>query len=268
MFAYEFMWRALAAGLLVSLLCSVLSLFVLLRRMAFAGMGISHAALGGVAIGLLTGMNPLVGALGVCVATALGIGAVTRSGRVSPDVAIGILTSGLMALGVVLMGLSSGYQGDLYSYLFGNILAVDSGQFLWLVAVAVPVLGFIAVFLKELLFVAFDEEVAQVTGVPARLLNYGLLVSIACTVVAAINMVGVVLASALLVAPAAIGFQIADNWRPILLVSVLSGWVAVAAGLACSFLWDVASGGAIVLVLVLQFFAAVLLRRLRRPAHI
>ncbi|MDH5526903.1 MAG: metal ABC transporter permease [Nitrospirota bacterium] len=268
MFQYDFMVRAVVGGLLVSLLCSVLSLFVLLKRLAFAGVGISHAALGGISLGLVTGVNPLLTALLVCVATAFGIGAVSRTGRLTEDVAIGILTTGLMAFGVVLVGFAGTYQGDLFSYLFGNILAVSTGQLVSLAGVAVLVLGFIGFFYKELLFVSFDEEVARVTGVPARLLGYGLLVAIACTVVAAIHVVGLVLASALLVIPAAVGFQMADNWRGILGISILSGWLAVFIGLTSSYLWDLASGGSIVLALVMLFFAAFMVRRVRdaRPA--
>lgn len=265
MLAFDFMQRALAAGLLVSLLCSVVSLFVLLKRMAFAGIGISHAALGGVSVGLFTGTSPLGAALGVCVAAALGIGLITRHGRMGEDTAIGILTTTLMALGVVLVGLSGAYQGELFSYLFGNILAVSPGQLAALGGVAVLVLGFFALFFKELLFVAFDEEVAQVTGIPARALYYGLLVAIAFTVVAAIQVVGVILASALLVIPAAVGQQLATNWRGILLISLGTGVLSVVAGLALSSVWDLASGGTIVLVLGALFFAAFVLSPHRRP---
>ncbi len=262
-FAFEFMQRALLAGLAVSLLCSVMSLFVALKRLAFAGIGISHAALGGVSIGLLTGISPMITASAVCIAAAIGIGAITRGGRISEDAGIGILSTGIMALGVVLIGFSDGYQGDLFSYLFGNILAVGSTELWALLGVILVVFGFIGFFFKELLFVSFDEEVAEVTGIPARSLYYGLLVAIAGTVVAAIHVVGLVLASALLVIPAAIGYQLAANWRGILLVSVLSGWLAVIGGLVLSFYWDLASGGTIVLILVLLFFLAFVRDRLR-----
>ncbi len=264
LWAFDFLQRALVAGCLVSLLCSVLSLFVLLKRMAFVGIGISHAALGGVSIGLLTGLNPMLSALVVCIGTALGIGAISRGGRLATDMAIGILTTGLMALGVVLVGFSDTYQGDLFSYLFGNILAVSSGQLMGLAVAAVLVLGFIWLFFKELLFATFDEEVAQVTGLPARALDYGLLVAMAITVVSAIAVVGLVLASAMLVIPAAIGTQLARNWRGVLLVSILSGLLAVVAGLSLSYYWDLASGGAIVLMLVAQFFVALVWRGITR----
>ncbi|MFQ5508828.1 MAG: metal ABC transporter permease [Leptospirillia bacterium] len=262
-FAYDFMQRAFVGGLLVSLLCSVMSLFVLLKRLAFAGIGISHAALGGVAVGLLSGINPMLTALVVCIGTAFGIGAITHRGRVKEDTAIGILTTGIMALGVVLVGFSDAYQGDLFSYLFGNILAVSSSQLMGLFTVCLLVLGFVLLLFKELLFVSFDEEVARVTGLPAQRLYYGLLIAIACTVVAATQVVGVVLASALLVMPAAIGHQLARNWRGVLMISVASGWLAVGGGLLLSYLWDVASGGTIVLCLVALFFMAFLTARLR-----
>jgi len=130
----------------------------------------------------------------------------------------------------------------------------------------VLVLGFLGFFFKELLFVAFDEEVAQVTGIPARVLYYGLLVAIAFTVVAAIQVVGVILASALLVIPAAVGQQLAANWRGILLISLATGVLAVVVGLALSTVWDLASGGTIVLVLGAFFFAAFVFSPHRRPS--
>jgi zinc transport system permease protein len=264
--AYDFMRRALLAGFAVSLLCSVVSVFVLLKRMAFIGSGIAHAALGGVAVGLFAGLDPAATALGVCVATALGIGWISERGRIHEDAAIGILTAGIMALGVVLIGFARAYQGDLFSYLFGNILAVGRADLIELAVIAVVVLGFLALYFKELLFVAFDEEVARVTGIPARALSYGLLVAVACTVVAAIQVVGLILASALLVVPAATGYQLARNWRGILLVSLATGWLAVLGGLLLSYRWDVASGGTIVLLLVALFFAAFLVSP-RRPGR-
>jgi len=128
MFDFAFMQRALAAAVLVGLLCGILGFFVVLRRLAFIGVGISHSAIGGVAIGILAGWNPLVTGAFFAVAVALGIALVSQSDRISEDTVIGVFFSGSMALGIVLFSMKSGYQQDLFSYLFGNVLAISTGE--------------------------------------------------------------------------------------------------------------------------------------------
>lgn len=265
-FAYAFMQRALAAAVLVGLLCSTVAFFVVLRRLSFAGVGVSHSALGGVAIGVLTGVNPIVAGAVFATAVAWAIGWVSRRGQLSEDTAIGALFSASMALGVVLLGFVPGYTADLMSFLFGNILAVTAADLALVAAVSFAVLGFVAFFFKELLAAAFDEEVAEADGLPVGFLYYGLLTAVALTVVVSVKVVGVVLSSALLVIPAAIGFELAKDYRRMLGIAVLAGVAGSVTGLALSFYLDVASGGAIVLVEALLFLAAYLAspRRARR----
>src|SRR2546428_1044541 len=156
---YGFMQRALIAGVLVGLLCGVLGFFVVLKRLSFIGVGISHSAFGGIAIGILLGVEPLMAAAVFSTVVAWAIGWLSRKGRLHEDTAIGILFSSAMALGVVLISLSSAYQVDLFGYLFGNILAV-SPRDLWLLGgIVAVVLGGIGLLFKELLFLTFDEEV-------------------------------------------------------------------------------------------------------------
>jgi zinc transport system permease protein len=220
---------ALAGGLGIALLCGLLSALVVLKRMAFIGQGISHAAFGGVGVAMLLGLlaPPARGLLVrdaiiavFCVATAVAIGAVARRGRLSEDTAIGICLVAAMALGVLLIDLRSwwlsrliasgavrrrdvGYTPGIHSLLFGDILmvrAVDAAV-AWALAAAVAAL--MAATFKELVFFAFDEEAAAVFGVRVRLLYYGLLVFLGVAVVAAMRSLGVILASALLVLPGA-----------------------------------------------------------------
>lgn len=257
-FAYAFMQRALAAAFLVGLLCSTVAFFVVLRRLSFAGVGVSHSALGGVAIGVLTGVNPILAGALFATGIAWAIGWVSRRGQLFEDTAIGALFSASMALGVVLLGFVPTYTADLMSYLFGNILAVTATDLVLLAAVAAAVLGFIAFFFKELLTTAFDEEVAEADGLPVGFLYYGLLTAVALTVVVSVKVVGVVLSSALLVIPAAIGFELAKDYRRMLAIAVLAGVFGSVAGLALSFYLDVASGGAIVLVEALLLLLAYL----------
>jgi zinc transport system permease protein len=262
--SYGFMQRALAAGILVGVLCGILGFFVVLKRLSFIGVGISHSAFGGIAIGVMLGIDPLVAAAVFSTGVAWAIGWLSRKGRLHEDTAIGILFSAAMALGVALISLSSSYQVDLFGYLFGNILAV-SPRDLWLLGgiVAVVLVGVGMVF-KELLFVTFDEEVARANGLPVSSLYFLLLTALALAVVAAIRVVGLILVEALLVMPAAIGYQLAGGYRSMLAISVASAVVAAIIGLVVSYCLNVAAGAAIVLVLTVLFFSALRLGRHRR----
>jgi zinc transport system permease protein len=263
---YAFVQRALIAGILVGMLCGVLGFFVVLKRLSFIGVGISHSAFGGIAIGVLAGVEPLLAAAVFSTATACGIGWLSREGRLHEDTAIGILFSSAMALGVALISLSSTYQVDLFGYLFGNILAVSAND-LWLLGgIAVVVLGVVGLLFKELLFVAFDEEVARANGLPVTPLYFVLLGCLALAVVAAIRVVGIVLVEALLVIPAAIGYQLAQGYRAMLCLSVATAVLSAIVGLFVSYVLNIAAGATIVLVLTLLFLVALAVGRMRRAA--
>jgi zinc transport system permease protein len=243
---------------MVGLLCSALSFFVVLNRLSFMGAGISHAMLGGMAISLLAGINPLYTGALFAVLLALLIGSISRYGQMQEDTVIGIFFAAGMALGVTLISLKEGYYPELFSLLFGNVLAVSAKDLLFLAAVMAAVLLFIAFFFKELLTVSFDEELARANGLPATALYLGLLASLALTVVVSVMVVGVVLASALLVIPAAAGYRFSRNYRAMLLLSVVAGVSSGLAGLTFSFHYDIPSGASIVLFAALIFFSSFL----------
>lgn len=246
--------RALWAGLAVSVVCGLVSVFVVLRRMSFIGAGISHAAFGGVAIGFLTGINPLLTAVIYSLAAAVGIDIVGRRSRVSADTAIGIFFASSMALGIVLIGLSRSYNMDLFGYLFGSILAITPEE-AWMAGImAAAVAGFILLFLKELFLAAYNEELAMVHGIPVRALNLLFLAALSIAIVVSIRMVGIVLVSALLVIPGATARLIANSPFSMAALSCLSAAISTIAGLYVSFTLDIAPGGAIVLAATLMFF--------------
>ena len=261
---FAFMQRALLAGVLVATLCGVLGFFVVLKRLAFIGVGISHSAFGGIALGLLLGVEPLLAAAGFATIVAWGVGWISRKGRLHEDTVIGILFSSAMAFGVALISLSRSYQVDLFGYLFGNILAVSPADLWMLAGIGAVVLLVVALLFKELLFLAFDEEVARASGLPVTRLYFVLLTCLALTIVAAIRVVGLILVEALLVIPAAIGYQLADGYRGMLGIAVCSAALSAVAGLCISYVLDIAAGATIVLVLTALFFAAVGVGRVRR----
>lgn len=256
MLEYAFMQKALAGGLIIALACSVISFFVVVRRLAFMGMGISHAAFGGVAIGLAAGVDPVWTAGGFCALVAMGIGWLSRRGRMHEDTTIGILFTTAMALGVVIVGLANQYNLDLMSYLFGSILAMSWGDVAAAAVLAAVALAFLGFFFKELLFVSFDEETATASGLPVRLVYYGLLVVMALIIVVSIKLVGIILVSALLVIPGATGLQLSRNYRGVLVFSVLSGLASMMLGLYASYRADVPSGATIVMVMFAIFLLA------------
>lgn len=265
--SYGFMQRALVAGVLLGVTCAVLGFFVVLRRMAFIGVGISHAALGGVALGFLVGVPPLPAALVFSFLVAWVIGWVSGRGQVSEDTAIGIFFPTAMALGIAVISASETYRQDLLAYLFGSILSVRPGDLWLLVALAGGSLSILTAFFKEFLFLSVDEEAARAAGIPAAPLRYTLLSVLAVTIVAAIKLVGIILVSAFLVIPAAIGQTLARSMKGMLAISVASALVAVVGGLWLSWLWNLPSGAAIVLLSAGLFFGAFLVgKRHRAPA--
>jgi ABC-type Mn2+/Zn2+ transport system permease subunit len=266
--SYTFMQRALAASILIGIVCAVIGVYVVLKGLAFIGTGIAHASFGGVALGFLLGWNLIATAALFSLVGAMGIGLVSRRSEVREDTAIGIFFSSSMALGVLLVGLLQGYNVDLFGFLFGSVLAVTR-QDLWLSAIlGLGVLLTVGLFYKELMFISFDQEMAEVVGIPAVPLYYLLLALIALTIVISIRVVGVILVEALIVTPAAAAYQLTQDFRRMMAMAVALGVASSVAGLFLSYWLNVASGATIVLTVTLLFGMATLLspRRRRLPA--
>ena len=260
---YAFMQRALVGGVMIGLLTAVIGVYVVLRGMSFVGAGVAHASFGGVAVGFLLGADPLWAAVVFCLAVAWGIGAVTRRGGVKEDTAVGIFFASTMAFGVLLVGLMHGYNVDLFSYLFGSILAVTAADLRMVLGVGALVLLTAALLYKEFLFITFDPETARVNGVPEPVLYYLLLALIALTIVVSIKVVGIVLVSALLVTPAAAAYQLSRSFGKMMALSAVFGVLSVLAGLVASYYLNTASGATVVLTATTIFGLAMLWRRFR-----
>lgn len=251
---YAYMQRAMVAGVLIGVLCAVIGVYVVLKQLSFIGAGISHASFGGIALGMWAGINPVWSAVAFCLMVAWSIGYISHRKIVKEDTAVGVFFASTMALGIVIIGLMQGYQVDLFSYLFGSIIAVTRVDVYTTLALALLVLGCVAVFYKELLFVAFDPEMAEVTGVPAGRLYFLLITLMALTVAVSIKVVGIVLVSALLVIPAAAAFQLTERFRTMMCLAVIFGVGSTILGLFISYWMQIASGAAIVLLATLVFF--------------
>ena len=260
---YAFMQRALLGGAVVGVLTAVIGVYAVLRGMSFMGAGIAHASFGGVALGFWLGIDPLWSAVGFCLAVAWGIGAVTRRSGIKEDTAVGIFFASTMALGVLLIGLMHGYNVDLFSYLFGSILAITPADLRLVLGVGVVVLLTVALFYKEFLYITFDPETARVSGIPEPALYYLLLALMALTIVASIKVVGIVLVSALLVTPAAAAYQVSRTFGKMMALSAFFGISSVLVGLVLSYYLNTASGATVVLTSTAIFGLALLWRRWR-----
>jgi len=255
-FALEFMQRALAASLIVGVVCSVLGCFVVLRAMAFLGDALAHAVLPGVAIAYLLGVNLLVGALVAALVVAIGIGLFSRRGAVKEDTAIGILFAAATALGVVLISTVRSYATDLTHILFGNVLGVSAGD-LWLTgALALGVLATVLLLFKEFLLASFDPVLAHTLGRRPELLRFIMLVLLALTVVVSLQTVGVGLVAAMLVTPAATAYLLTRRLHTMMALAAVIGAASSVAGLYVSYYLDVASGAAVVLLATTAFLVA------------
>jgi zinc transport system permease protein len=269
-FALGFLRRALAAGLLTALSCGLLSPYIVLRRMAFAGHGLSHAAFGGATLALLLGLNLSLGGAIFAGLLAVVLALWTRKGEISEDSAIGMLVAASMALGVVCLSLRKRYTQDVFSFLFGNILAVLPGDLVFSLAAAVMTVACILLFSRSLVSATFHEELAKVEGIPVDAMRILLFVLTAVAVVAAMKIVGAILVSALLVMPGAIALLIARRFASVQISALLIGLAAVIAGMWLSYILNLPSGATIALLLFAAYglvrSTAHLIRRMRRAA--
>lgn len=245
---YQFMQNAIAAGLLAAVACGIVGVYVVVKKITFISGGIAHASFGGIGLGYLAGISPVLGALIFALASALGMGFVTRKTRLPEDTFIGILWAMGMALGIIFIGLAPGYAPDLFSYLFGNILTVPSSDLILMLILDIAIIGVVAVFYKEFLSLSFDEEYSTVVGIPVEALYMLLLCMIALTVVVLLRVVGMILVIALLTIPAALAKRFTHNLFIMMLLAIAFGIVFTLVGLWLSYELNLASGATIVLV--------------------
>ncbi|MBU4535607.1 MAG: metal ABC transporter permease [Euryarchaeota archaeon] len=259
---YQFMQNAFIAAILVSIACGVVGTYVVIKKIVFISGGISHAAFGGIGLGYLLGINPVLSAIPFSVVSAVLMGSLGKKVELSEDAAIGILWSVGMALGIIFINLSPGYAPDLFSYLFGSILTVPYQDLLIMLVLDLIILGTVGLFHREFTAISFDEEFAEVMGVPSQLIYIILLALVALSVVVLIKAVGIILIIALLTIPAAISRQFTHHIPRLMMTSVILGVILTSMGLWLSYLFNLASGATIVLVLGAAFFISAILKKI------
>lgn len=247
-FEYQFMQNAIIAGVLASIVCGIIGVMIVEKKLVMMSGGIAHTAYGGVGLGYLLNFPPILGAFFFAIAAAFGIGFIKRKGGTRADVIISMFWSLGMALGILFIALRPGYPPDLSSYLFGNILSVTRAD-LWLMLIlAFLVLAVVTILYQDWKNYLFDEEFAFVMGKPTGFMEYLLLLLVALTVVVLIRVVGIILVISLLAAPAAIAEMVTHRFEQRMGYAIVFGLITTLGGLTISYYWNVASGASIVLL--------------------
>ena len=259
---FEFMRNALLAGLLASIACGTIGSLVVVNRLVFLSGGIAHAAYGGIGLAFFFGLSYTLGTLGFSLVIAMVMAAVTLKAKHRSDTIIGVLWAVGMALGVILLDLTPGYNVDLMSYLFGSILAVPVSDLWLMVVLAVVILLTIGLLYNGFLAMSYDEEFAQLRGVPVRFLHFVLLGMVALTVVMIIRVVGLILVIALLSIAPYIAEKYTGSLRSMMLVAILLNVLFTTVGLWLSYTFNLTSGATIILVAAAGFSISLIVERL------
>ncbi len=266
LFQYAFILRAVIAGSFIAVLCSVLGVVLVLKRLSLIGDGLAHVTFGSVALGLLLRVKPMYVSIPIVAFSSLAILKLTEKTRVYSDAAIGIVSAVGVSGGVLLAGIAAGFNVDLFSYLFGNILSVTTGEVAMSVILSLFVLFVIVLRYDQLLSMSFDEEFARTSGINTNRINSLLAVLTSVTVVLAMKLVGIMLTSALLIMPAVSAFQMARSFRGTILAAALIAILSVWVGIFLSFLLNLPTGATIVLLNFVCFLALYALKAI--PAFV
>jgi zinc transport system permease protein len=259
----EFMRNALAAGILVSVVCGVIGTLVVVNRIVFLAGGIAHAAYGGIGLALFMGWPYVAGTTGFSLLAAGVMAAVTLKAKHRADAMVGVIWAVGMAAGIILLDLTPGYHVDLMSYLFGSILAVPLADLWQMGAIGAIVIFVVAWYYNDFLAMSYDDEFARLRNIPVTFLYCLLLGMIALTVVMIIRVVGLILVIALLTIPPFIAEKFTGSLRGMMLLSSALSCAFTLTGLWLSYLWNLTAGATIILVAAAGFCAAVLWGRLR-----
>lgn len=259
-FEYQFLQNALLAGILASIVCGIIGVIVVEKKLVMMSGGIAHTAYGGVGLGYLLGIEPIIGAFLFSISAAIGIGYVKRKGGVQSDVIIGLFWSLGMALGIVFIALMPGYPPDLNSYLFGNILSVAKLDLHLMIVLTFLVVLVVITLFNDWKAYLFDEEFAFIIGIKTVFLDYLLLILVAMTVVVLIRVAGIIMVLALLTAPAAIAGMFSAKLKNRMIYAIMLGVLFCVTGLWISYAMNIASGASIVILSVGFYFVTYAIR--------
>ncbi|MFP4225853.1 MAG: metal ABC transporter permease [Desulfobacterales bacterium] len=251
---FEFMRNALFAGFFASLICGVIGTFVVVNRLVFLGGGIAHAAYGGIGVAFFCGIPYIVGTLGFSLVAAIVMTAVVLKAKSRADTFIGVLWAVGMAIGIILLDLTPGYNVNLMSFLFGSILAVPGSDIWWMIGLSIITIAVTGYFYRDMLAISYDDEFASLRGVPVNLLYFLFIGLIAVSIVIIIRVVGLILVIALLTIPPFIAEKYARSLLMMMVLATLFAMIFNLTGLWLAYTFDLTSGATIILVAAAGFF--------------
>jgi zinc transport system permease protein len=260
---YQFVERAIIAGLFLGIVCAVMGVFLVLRKMSLIGDGLAHISFGAIAIGIVFGFYPLVTAIPLVIIASLIIYALTRKHIIEGDAIIGILASLGLATGVILSSISTGFNIDIFSYLFGNILSITQQELLFVIIGSIMILSIIILFYQEFMAISFNPEQAKISGIPVTILDILFSIITALTVLMSIKLAGALLVSALIILPASSSLQLAKSFQNTMLFAIVFALISILIGIIISFIFNIPTGATIVTFNAIIFFVIIIIKLLK-----
>ena len=258
--SFGFMQNAIISGIAISLICSTVGLFLVLRKYSLFGDALAHSAFGGVALGLFLGVYPLWAAYVVSILSALALTKIRQKFDISGDAIIAILLSSGIAIGIVLISLSGGFSIDIFSFLFGSILLVSTENVIIVLGLCAAIFITLITGYKKFMYITFSEEQAQVSGIPVQKLNYLLIAIAGVTVVTSMQLVGVLLVSALFVIPNVTAMMFKRSFKQTIILSMSFSVFSTVAGIMISYPLDIAPSGMVVLIAIMLFIGSLIIK--------
>ena len=258
--SFGFMQNAIISGIAISLICSTVGLFLVLRKYSLFGDALAHSAFGGVALGLFLGVYPLWAAYVVSILSALALTKIRQKFDISGDAIIAILLSSGIAIGIVLISLSGGFSIDIFSFLFGSILLVSTENVIMVLGLCAAIFIFLITGYRKFMYITFSEEQAQVSGIPVQKLNYLLIAIAGVTVVTSMQLVGVLLVSALFVIPNVTAMMFKRSFKQTIILSMSFSVFSTVAGIMISYPLDIAPSGMVVLLAITLFIGSLIIK--------
>jgi zinc transport system permease protein len=263
-FGLFFIQRALIIGSIIAVVGGLIGPFVFYRKMACMGVGIAHGTFAGIALGILIGVSPLPVAIIFAIGLGIFIGFISKTGKISEDVSIGILFSFAMGLGIFLISISPGYHTDIMGYLFGDILAISNYDMYLAIIVLILVFLWYMIRSRQMKYMTFDEDFAKISGVPVGIDYYIFMALISLMIVIIVNFVGVILASSIIIAPAAASKLIVKKFSAMVILSMVFGEIAIFSGITFSYGLNISSGPSIVFFITFVFILSLIFNKIRR----
>lgn len=269
-FHYEFLQNAFLTGAIIGIIAPLLGVFIVVRRLSLIADALSHVTLAGIAASLFlekklfltTGLNPLYMGMAFSVTGSLFIEKLRGVYKHYQELAIPIILSGGMGLGVIFISLADGFNTDLFSYLFGSVSAVSRADLYTILVISVIVIAFIVLIYKELFLLSFDEEHAKASGIAVKTIHFVFIIMVALVIAASMRVVGILLVSSLMTLPVAASIRIAKGFKQTIFYSVIFGETSVLGGLILSYYLDLAPGGTIVVIAVIIMIMTILLKKI------